>query len=785
MPELSYRVSSGQVQVEVTPRLRGPYDCELEIQGRRAPRPRSADQADQTVGAARREVDAGRSVILREQVDGEQVAYTISERIGLNVCQSHFPTDPPAAPPASAARVLGRWELPYPSRPGAGLAATAQLNQVGPYVYGWLQVEARTAPDRHAPGVLYAGRVWLIELWGKLEGRRARVTARAESTDGRRQTDRHATLELREADWLVFSTDAIGAGEERGFDLNLQPASSQAAAFRLPRLPDEALWGDDTPRPLTDRLFQAEARPLRAEQVRALREFVSTDVSTRLARALAARDGSEIDLFVYLRNVLTPQTAGGMRCLRLPRREEGCPCRGGNVRACGCAALIVEDQLALARWFTLVALDQCTLTLDGTRRTVLQGLYLLAEGTGIGGGEEFTRFRELFGEGALPRHLHLYRYVFDLAYVQGSRTVAGAEHEGRLGPFKLSVGGGLALGARGISLDVRRYVQLDGAWVKEAPRERGQRDTLHGVLLLVKLSLEFEAEFTDGLPIELGVEHFMLETHLLWGLNDFPGMIKIFSAGHTLSLPLGLGGPGVEGKAIVFSGTGHLPPLIGEMDDVDEAMPEIVSTTGVSTSITAALETGAAMLMGYLFRTGARPHDDPTRRLSPPPPSRRRSPRFGAVAHFEFDQPALTPAGTDELGVELARCQVLLRSPHTHLRIEGHTSRRGSWFHNQVLSMRRAQAVLQTIVDICGDDLGARLTATPNGDAGTTRLFGEGERRAALAGEEDPRDSDRDEGALDPDTGERAGDDPNDRVVEVGMNGEVVLTLRAPNQAAS
>ena len=77
----------------------------------------------------------------------------------------------------------------------------------------------------------------------------------------------------------------------------------------------------------------------------------------------------------------------------------------------------------------------------------------------------------------------------------------------------------------------------------------------------------------------------------------------------------------------------------------------------------------------------------------------------------------------------IAENLVLLLNRSSHLRIDGHTSRTASWWHNNVLSIRRSQFTLQNIVDIMGNDFNIPLSGDESleGD-GSVRIFGHGEQ---------------------------------------------------------
>jgi len=64
--------------------------------------------------------------------------------------------------------------------------------------------------------------------------------------------------------------------------------------------------------------------------------------------------------------------------------------------------------------------------------------------------------------------------------------------------------------------------------------------------------------------------------------------------------------------------------------------------------------------------------------------------------HFDFDESAIRP---DAERVLRQKVEVLRASPDVELRLEGHTDERGSAEYNQALGSRRAQAVLDFLLE--------------------------------------------------------------------------------------
>ncbi len=64
--------------------------------------------------------------------------------------------------------------------------------------------------------------------------------------------------------------------------------------------------------------------------------------------------------------------------------------------------------------------------------------------------------------------------------------------------------------------------------------------------------------------------------------------------------------------------------------------------------------------------------------------------------HFDFDESAIRP---DAERVLLQKVEVLRASPDVELRLEGHTDERGSAEYNQALGSRRAQSVLDFLLE--------------------------------------------------------------------------------------
>jgi peptidoglycan-associated lipoprotein len=64
--------------------------------------------------------------------------------------------------------------------------------------------------------------------------------------------------------------------------------------------------------------------------------------------------------------------------------------------------------------------------------------------------------------------------------------------------------------------------------------------------------------------------------------------------------------------------------------------------------------------------------------------------------HFEFDRSRITP---DAEAVLRQKLPILRNSPDVRIRLEGHTDERGSVEYNQALGMRRAQSVLDWLIE--------------------------------------------------------------------------------------
>jgi len=185
----------------------------------------------------------------------------------------------------------------------------------------------------------------------------------------------------------------------------------------------------------------------------------------------------------------------------------------------------------------------------------------------------------------------------------------------------------------------------------------------------------------------------------------------------------------LSSSAVIFHGSGNLPAIVAEIENS--------SGSSVDSDHRFAIQAGFVWMPGYLF-SGTQARDQ--RSIDP-----RDLPTAGVdwtdhlFVCFDIDVESLrTPDGRRYLGMVVAENLMLFLGRGSHLRIDGHTSRTASWWYNNVLSIRRAQFTLQTIVDILGNHMNIPLSSTQRTDGdGSARIFGHGEQAEMAAGTAD------------------------------------------------
>ncbi len=666
------------------------------------------------------------------------------ERIEFNSCsRSHMTEDPQSNPDDQVPNLTGRFENCWTDREsGRYPQLTAQINQVGNYVHGWFQVDPVFAATVLGVEVMQTDAAVMGDFHGHADGS-GRIAVRFD-TDGRRRRFRTipGRLEIRNRYNAYIHLDrrytSTGLVPIRFDSMKLSKVSMRGA--EEPRLPD---WVLDARSNNMDMIRLAEEQPLRSDQIRALRDLVNNTIARRVKQiphgsSRIERQVSAANLLHFMGQIISVR--------RIPLMQPGCQCGSldmtNRLERCRCGIPFREDQVPLIKAYLLSALEKATVMIDRDPHTIIEALYNIIEtmDTGRREYERFREFRQMFGPPELPEHLNRYEYRCTMTY-------------GELSTDKLPLP--IKIGGRLFHLRMTRYIRRDNHWVLDGVNDTATA-TFDGIMGL------FGIEIGDShieLPIPGDRTEFKLHTTRLWSWGNFPGWFEIFSSEAALKFPFGAAELKWEGNAITFSGSGALPPLIVEMEDSSGWVPDIDVAAGANFKY----------FKGYIFHPGRHyGHQTHSSDLNPLSTADARV-NDSSQNSFEFNQPVFIQPNDDRsltdgrtrLGCCLAKNLAFLQAPHSHLRIEGFTSRIGSRYHNHILSMRRSQFIGQTILDIVGERL-AIPVARENHDAngGTFRLFGYGESQAREAGVENGTDM------------------PQLRRVDVILNGQIALRMK-------
>ena len=567
---------------------------------------------------------------------------------------------------------------------------------------------------------------------------------------------------------LIFggrSENSCGIHVQRtghGLDLEWVTLSRYSS---LPRISDSAIASIRTSNPV---LYQGEAHPLRSGQVEGMRRFLETHIIPKLnayrRRGLTDAMGRLPDFHALFNFLLL---AFQHRVFIGSRQERNCRCRcHSDTQAalssvarlfecdCPCSPRFSTDQIDLVKAAFLHLLETTSISVTGSEPiSALELLYHIGEefvGSSEIDSSAFAQFRGLFrvgGRGWLPEHLAEYKYECTVEYQEISADIGHT---------------GINLAGRCCTVSVTRNRKENGGWVRDGRGAQFQLQGAMGSVSVEPLRAVQRARSrrrNRSVSDEVGVQSFEFRSYRRWVRRDFPGYWEIFAFCGEVRWR-GISG-GAASASITFRGRGELPPLIAELDDFTWQAGSL--TRGEFEG-----RVGFRWLPGCLWAgPGAQPDDPriPPHLLNVPAAGVQWSSR--AEMLFETDQMTLSEAGRDNLGTELARNLILFLSRTSHLRVDGHASRRFHWHHNIILSIRRAQSTLQALVDILGDRLQIPLSADPPdpGD-GSIRLFAHGESEAFQA-----RRPDDDDGQ-------------EFRRVDISANGGSVIRCAYPSDAS-
>ncbi len=651
-----------------------------------------------------------------------------------------FNSNPTPAPDSPNALLTGRYE----NTDNGECYCTVQINQAGNYVFGWFQIICTGRINDQEYVALPAATGYFK---GEISGNRARIRVKFERP-GLAMTTGHLELTNTQNNTTYANIIRLYFREDRQITVSRShQGSNYNFSFRWaeirrvapdPRMPSTALESIQSSHRA---LYQAEAHPLTRDQVRGIRTFMDTHVKPVLRGGLG---GTAIEQIGGVYNFC------GMFSRVFSRRrflgnDSSCPYHGAQAIdtkfRCSCGSLFRAQQADLVKMLVLNILETDTVTINSTPRTLLEGIYMMAQTDTGAESQAFRQFRGLFGSRngspVLPQRMTQYKYRCSMDFVRVSGGIPNT---------------GISVGGRALMMTIRRSARQAtgttwGAWAVEETST-----AFPGVLGIIKA--EVGRESGQGAPIggEIGVSQFEIKTFRRWNWQDFPGPWEIFKAYAAVRIPFNIYSSDLlSSSAVIFHGSGNLPAIVAEIENS--------SGSSVDSDHRFAIQAGFVWMPGYLF-SGTQTRDQ--RSIDP-----RALPTAGVdwtdnmFVCFNIDVESLrTPDGRRYLGMVVAENLMLFMGRGSHLRIDGHTSRTASWWYNNVLSIRRAQFTLQTIVDILGNHMNIPLSATQRTDGdGSARIFGHGEQAEMAAG-----------------TADRA-EDHTARRVDVSISGNAVARL--------
>jgi len=622
---------------------------------------------------------------------------------------THFRDNPTPNPDNPSVMLTGRYE----NTDNGECFCTAQINQAGNYIFGWFQVicTARVEDDYYVDLPAATG-----YFRGEISGRRANVRVKFERPN-LRETTGHLEFTNVRNNLSHQNVIRLYFREDRQFRIvRSYRAYDYTFSFRWaelrriapdPRMPSTAL---ESVRRSHRALYQAEAHPLKTEQIRGIRRFMDYHVKPALREGLGGnaieRIGGVHNFYGMFSRIFSER--------RFLGTDSGCAYH--NLQPidrrfhCSCGVLFRAQQADLVKMLLLNILETDTVEINRTQRPLLEGLYMLAQSDTGEESRAFHDFRMIFGsrggQPVLPQRLTQYKYECRMEYVRVSGGIPNT---------------GISVGGRGLNMTIRRHSRQPsgsgwGPWTLEATSSQ-----FPGILGIIKA--EVGQESGEGLPInqEVGVNSFEIKTFRRWNWQDFPGPWEIFKAYAAVRIPFNIYSSDLlSSAAVIFHGSGNLPAIVAEIENSQGQ--------SIDTDHRFAIQAGFVWMPGYLF---AGTQDRDRRSISPRDlPSASVDWSDHMFVCFDVDVESIrTPDGRRHLGMVVAENLMLFMGRGSHLRIDGHTSRTASWWYNNVLSIRRAQFTLQNIVDILGDDMDIPLTGEESDEGdGSVRIFGHGEQ---------------------------------------------------------
>ena len=707
---------------------------------------------------------------------------------GHRPCRDFTVNPSPATTTWSGRNLTGYYETEEdPGGPAVFFPQTLQINQAGPFVFGFLQI---TLPVFWGQSPRLAATAFFQGRW-QTRGHRIPVTLRLNQPGNRNEPPHPQNTEIP-----VELYAASDGHLTLHFQVALRPGGSSIGGL-IPRIPgryrfrrvnnetrpaEPILWRTRTSNPL---IFQYWGRPLRSGQVAMMRDFIRR----RLRQGILAFNTSSAsrqnacfeNLFDLLNRSLqymhfSPRRRGNCQCrCHGNSAHERTPGPTGSGIICSCAPHFSRDQKALGRMVFLRLLETENLTMDNgagetTTRTALAWLYHTVAGhhdanrinDHIRGGpiscppedhesgscfalhyQGFRRFFELMGGfNYLPLVLHLYRYDVTLTWLHDKPRLV--LH-------------------RNLPVEVIDCEATVETWLWDDVEEDWQRRQVFSM----------RAYLGDYTPIplpETDEVYFSIHSWRNWGPAEFAGYFDLF-AGST-ALPWMSGHRGVS---VIFESGNTSSPMI--KDAVEHNL------------IPRSAPPHYRWMPGRLWSRGGGP--DPFGTHLGRDDTARSEPDIDVELFFETDQVQPRPGSGAVLGYVIAEYLLLFQSPMSTLSVEGHASSRHYWHYNLLLSIRRAQFVLQEITVLLGSQMTipfpslANQAAARDMDTWHVQLHAFGEEDAARRieglrrqlAEESPDEEERNE-LISRIEHLRDADLPEDRRVDVMISGS--LALRFP-----
>lgn len=309
---------------------------------------------------------------------------------------TRFTNNPTPAPDSPPALLTGRYE----NTTNGECFCTAQINQAGNYVFGWFQVICTARISEHDYEDLPAATGYFR---GEISGNRANIRVKFERPN-LSETTGHLELTTTQNNTTFANVIRLYFREDRqltvargyqGSDYNF---SFRWAELRRvapdPRMPSTALESIQSSHRA---LYQAEAHPLTSDQMRGMRVFMDNHVKPVLREGLGGsaieRIGGVYNFCAMFSRVFTRR--------RFLGTDSSCPHHNlqpiDSKFRCSCGVLFRAEQADLIKMMVLNILETDTVTINGSPRTLLEGIYILAQTDAGAESQAFREFRALFG----------------------------------------------------------------------------------------------------------------------------------------------------------------------------------------------------------------------------------------------------------------------------------------------------------------------------------------------------------------------------------------------------